>query len=243
MLFELTRMIISIIFLCMHIMFNAVLSESRFRLSSVHSKPEYDNKYEVENAIAVNKAEFVVECGINCVSNTRCLSFFYNNLTGMCILHSDPFTYTVMSFAAKGWKFYLSQERAGRCLVNFFYYRELDLCYKFEPPIEGSVIDKGLVCQETELMRIDSNERQDYIKLVTADIGGVYNHGICIQGNKTQGKWTYNDGSAMEYFNWEPNQPSGDSNIILMVRSQNNKWRNPSLTNTCTYMCEYRSQN
>ncbi|CAG2254069.1 unnamed protein product [Mytilus edulis] len=161
-------------------MLNAVLSESRFRLSSAHSKPEYDNKYEVENAIEIYQAKFVMECGIKCVSNTRCLSFFYNNLTGMCILHSDPFTYTVMSSAAKGWKFYLSQE---------------------------------------------------------PDIGEVYSLGICIQGKETDGKWMYNDGSTMEYFSWEPNEPSGDSNIIIMFRKNQHKWRNPSVTNTCTYMC------
>ncbi|XP_071172360.1 uncharacterized protein [Mytilus edulis] len=236
-------MIIFIIFLCMHTMLNAVLSESRFKLSSAHSKPEYDNKYEVENAIEIYQAKFVMECGIKCVSNTRCLSFFYNNLTGMCILHSDPFTYTVMSSATKGWKFYLSQERAGRCLVNLFYYRELDLCYKFETPILVSLVHEDFVCPGSELMRIDSNERQDYIKLVTADIGGVYSLGICIQGKETDGKWMYNDGSTMEYFSWEPNEPSGDSNIIIMFRKNQHKWRNPSVTNTCTYMCEYRSPN
>ncbi|VDI08006.1 Hypothetical predicted protein, partial [Mytilus galloprovincialis] len=167
-------------------MFIAVKSESRTRLISAHHKPAYDNLYEVEYAIGTYLVKFVRECGVKCLSNKRCISFFYNNLTGMCILHSNPFTYTVMSFSEKGWKFYLSQERAGRCLVNFFYYRELDLCYEFKPPIPRSVIDTGFVCPGTELMRIDSIERQEYIKLVTADIGKVYPDGICIQGKKTQ---------------------------------------------------------
>ncbi|XP_063442975.1 uncharacterized protein LOC134723285 [Mytilus trossulus] len=234
---------ISIIFLFMHTMFIAVKSESRFRLISAHRKPEYDNKYEVENAIGVYNVRFV-ECTVKCVSNTRCLSFFYNNLTRVCILHSDPFTYTVMSFSEKGWKFYLSQERYGRCLVDFFYYRELDLCYKLEPTIQISVVHEDFVCPGSELMRIDSNERQDYIKLVTADIGRVYSHGICIQGKKSQGKWTYNDGSTMEYFRWDQNQPSEYSNVIAMIRNQNYKWRNPTrVSDPCTYMCEYRSLN
>ncbi|CAC5364732.1 unnamed protein product [Mytilus coruscus] len=220
----------------------AVLSESGIRLISAHHKPEYDNNYEVENAIGAFQVAFVRECGIKCLSNKRCLSFFYNNLTGTCILHSDPFTYTVMSFSEKGWKFYLSQERANRCLVSFFYYRELDLCYNFGPPIQGSVVHEEFVCPGTELMRIDSNERQDYIKLVTADIGRVYPYRICIQGKQVQGNWTYNDGSTMEYFRWLPNQPSGSSNVISMSRMHNNSWVNLDNGKNCTYMCELRSQ-
>ncbi|XP_063417009.1 uncharacterized protein LOC134699327 [Mytilus trossulus] len=218
-------------------MFIAVISESRTRLISAHLKPEYDNLYEVENAIGTYLNKFVRECGVMCLSNKRCVSFFYNNLTGMCILHSNPFTYTVMSFSEKGWKFYLSQERAGRCLVNFFYYRELDLCYEFKPPIRGSVIDTGFVCPGTELMRIDSNERHEHIKLVTADIGKVYPDGICIQGKKTQGKWAYNDGSTMEYFRWLPNEPSEKSNVIRMVRIKNYGWEHTR--NWPTFSLEY----
>ncbi|CAC5390771.1 unnamed protein product [Mytilus coruscus] len=222
-------------------MFVAVLSESSIRLISAHHKPEYDNKYEEENAIGADHVRSVGLCGIKCVSNARCLSFFYNNLTGMCVLHSDPFTYTVLSSSATGWKFYLSQERCGRCLVNFFYYRELDLCYKLEPPIKASKVDEDSVCPGNEIMRIDSDERHDYIKLVTADIGRVYPAGICIQGKKTQGKWTYNDGSTMEYFRWLPNEPTGVSDVIRMVRFENYGWDVAYLGRNCTYMCEYRS--
>ncbi|CAC5420152.1 unnamed protein product [Mytilus coruscus] len=224
-------------------MFIAVLSESRIRLISAHHKPEYDNKYEKENAIGAYHVRCLRECAVKCLSNKRCLSFFYNNHKGMCILHSDPFTYTVMSLSEKGWKFYLSQERGGRCLVNFFYYRKLDLCYKLEPPIENSVVDEDFVCLGSELMRIDSNERQDYVKLVTADIGRLYPNGICIQGKKTQGKWTYKDGSTMEYFRWHSDEPSGLSNVIVLWRVQNYNWHTPRHGEMCTYMCEYRSQN
>ncbi|CAG2202715.1 unnamed protein product [Mytilus edulis] len=287
----------------MQTMFIAVISESRTRLISAHHKPEYDNLYEVENAIRTYLVKFVRECGVKCLSNKRCVSFFYNNLTGMCILHSNPFTYTVMPISEKGWKFYLSQEHIRSCnpltylkfalepldintkskalfeilkykLIQgtchykqfyaktenyncnsglshsvpvavwstFFYYRELDLCYEFKPPIPRSVIDTGFVCPGTELMRIDSIERQEYIKLVTADIGKVYPDGICIQGKKTQGKWTYNDGSTMEYFRWLPNEPSEKSNVIRMVRLKNYEWRVINLRGNCTYMCEYRLQ-
>ncbi|CAC5420153.1 unnamed protein product [Mytilus coruscus] len=221
----------------------AVLSELRIKLISAHHKPEYDNTYEEENAIEDYHVKCLRECVVKCLSNKRCLSFFYNNHEGMCIIHSDPFTYTVMSFSGEGWKFYLFQERAGRCLVNFFYYRELDLCYKLEPPIQVSVVHEDFVCPGSELMRIDSYERQDYIKLVTADIGRVYNNFICIQGKKTKGEWKYNDGSMMEYFRWHPDQPSGLSNVICMWRANNYIWINPHSREICTYMCEYRPQN
>lgn len=46
----------------------------------------------------------------------------------------------------------------------------------------------------------------------------MYNHGICIQGKNIQGQWKYNDGSAIECLRWQPGQPSGNSNFIIMVR-------------------------
>ncbi|VDI67187.1 Hypothetical predicted protein [Mytilus galloprovincialis] len=129
MLCVLTRIMISIIVICMHMMSVAVLSESRLRFISAHHKPEYDDKYEVENAIGAYLVRFVGGCGIKCVSNTRCLSYFYNHLTGMCILHSDSFTHTVMSSSAKGWKFYLSQERfISECSLGGGTCDKLDSC-------------------------------------------------------------------------------------------------------------------
>lgn len=59
----------------------------------------------------------------------------------------------------------------------------------------------------------------------------MYNHGICIQGKKIQGQWMYNNGSAIEFLRWQPGQPSGNSNFIIMVRRTNYQFRNPILSN------------
>lgn len=78
--------------------------------------------------------------------------------------------YTSLTFE-EFWVFVYANwdKKFGRCLVNFFYDRELDLCYKVGPPIQASDLYQDFVCPGTELMRIDSSERQDYIKLVTGD--------------------------------------------------------------------------
>ncbi|CAG2189751.1 unnamed protein product [Mytilus edulis] len=150
-------------------MFITVKGESS--LISAHRQPEYDNKYEVKNAIGVYHVRFV-ECNVKCLSDTRCLSFFLQQPE-----KSVYFTFRSL---------HLLRDVLLRKRVEIlpFTRTELDLCYKLEPPIKISTVDEDSICQGSEIMRIDSSARQDYIKLVTADIGGVYNQAICIQGKR-----------------------------------------------------------
>ncbi|VDI09641.1 Hypothetical predicted protein [Mytilus galloprovincialis] len=216
-----------------------VLSESGIELISAQHIPEYDNKYEETNAVETYHVKFVLECAVQCSSHKCCISFFHNRLTGSCILHSDPFVYTIMTLSEEGWSFYLTRERLGRCPIDFFYCRELDFCYQFGPTIQAFDVHNASACPGNDLLRIDSEEKKEYIKLVTADVGLVYNAGICIQGKNTGSGWVYNDGSQMEYFDWARYEPSGLSNVIMVNRYVNYQWAVPRHDSVCSYICEH----
>ncbi|CAG2253491.1 unnamed protein product [Mytilus edulis] len=198
---------------------------------------ELDDTFETGNAEESLFTKSVTKCGTKCSMNRRCVSFFFNTLTHMCILHSDPFTYTVRTKSAPGWRFYITQERTGRCPVGFIFYKQLDLCYKFRPTVQALDIS----CPFGELLRIDSEVKQNYIMKVTDDIGLVYDNSICIQGINTGDGWTYSDGTPMTYFRWGTGQPKKSSaKRLRMIRNSNYNWSITSDTKTCSYLCEYR---
>ncbi|VDI09642.1 Hypothetical predicted protein [Mytilus galloprovincialis] len=138
-----------------------VLSESGIELISAQHIPEYDNKYEETNAVETYHVKFVLECAVQCSSHKCCISFFHNRLTGSCILHSDPFVYTIMTLSEEGWSFYLTRERLGRCPIDFFYCRELDICYQFGPTIQAIDVHNASACPGNDLLRIDSEEKKE----------------------------------------------------------------------------------
>ncbi|CAC5420529.1 DNAJC27 [Mytilus coruscus] len=129
-------------------------------------------------------------------------------------------------------------ERSGRCLLDFFNYRELDMCLQFGPRIDTSDRNNVSFCLGNDLIRIDSQEKEKYIKEITADIGYVYNVPICIQCQNTGSGWKYNDGSEMVYFNWPSGEPNGNTPFLFMVRQFNYQWFVSQ--SSCSYICEHR---
>ncbi|CAC5367951.1 unnamed protein product [Mytilus coruscus] len=134
---------------------------------------------------------------------------------------------------------------SGRCKADFFYYRYLDLCFKFGPAINSTDANVAAVCSEPdeELVRVVSEERQSYIVTITADIYLVYNNAICIQGTSMinpSHQWTFNDGTIMPYSKWGINQPKANGTFIRMFRVYNYKWYSIVDGNMCSYICEYK---
>ncbi|VDI63119.1 Hypothetical predicted protein [Mytilus galloprovincialis] len=135
-------------------------------------------------------------------------------------------------------------EAHGRCKADFFYYRHLDLCFKFGPTITASDSNVAMVCNAPgeELVRIDSEDRQTYIEHITADIGLVYDHSICIQGTSMKNPsntWTFNDGELMTYSKWGTGQPDANRTFIRLIRIQNYAWVTTATDGKCSYICEY----
>lgn len=77
---------------------------------SAQSRHDLSNKYEDENAAVIIFATSVIECTLVCASNTQCVSLFYNTITKSCIIHPDPFFYTILTKTAPGWKIYATQD-------------------------------------------------------------------------------------------------------------------------------------
>ncbi|CAG2227104.1 unnamed protein product [Mytilus edulis] len=163
---------------------------------SAHHKPEADGKFGNQINDETMFSISIAECDMRCSLNPRCVSFFYNSLTKLCILHSNPFTYTVLPNSGIGWRLYVTRDRTGRCPDNFFFYRQLDFCcYQFRPSIKAAYI----TCPLGKLQRIDTEEKQNYTRKITADIELVYNAAICIQGTNTGSGWKFLVGTLMTY--------------------------------------------
>ncbi|CAG2227103.1 unnamed protein product [Mytilus edulis] len=202
---------------------------------SAHHKPDADGKFEDQNNDEIIVSISIAECDMRCSLNPRCVSFFYNSLTKLCIVHSNPFTYTVITKSGTGWRFYVTRDRTGRCPDNFFLYRQLDFCYQFMPSLMAAYIS----CPLGTLQRIDTEEKQNYTMKITANIELVYDDAICMQGKNTGEGWKFLDGTPMTYFNWNWNQPKFDSNQLRMIRNKNYVWFATADTKYCSYLCEY----
>lgn len=219
------------------------------KFSAIH-KQQYDGKYEYTNAVGIRFANSLSLCLSTCISNKMCLSFFFNEIKNQCILHSDPFTYTNISGSGLGWKLYHTYEGlSGRCQnhVDFYYYRELDLCYHLGGAVPTNYVSIDAMCKGLggKLIRLDSQAKVDYTKAILANIGIVYPHSIYIQGTNTidpAKQWTYDDGTRMTFFNWHFGEPIR-TGYINIVRAWNFTWVTVDVQPAAyyvTYMCEKR---
>ncbi|CAG2200504.1 unnamed protein product [Mytilus edulis] len=124
-----------------------------------------------------------------------------------CVLHSKTFKYSVPEQVQDGWKFYLLVVQGSRCpsdINGFMHYRHLDLCYNFNP--EHFIDYPGhiqLTCSSYggELLRIDSPERQTYIKHI---LEGRTTIRVAIQGHSYNPSfaWTLDDGAPLPFTPW-----------------------------------------
>ncbi|CAG2255896.1 unnamed protein product [Mytilus edulis] len=204
---------------------------------TAHIRHDFNEMYEDVNAAETLLSTSVGECAMMCLFNARCVSFFFNAVTWVCILHPDPFLFTSPSKTAPGWKIYITRDRSGRCPGDFYYYRQLDLCYQFGSEVKA----REITCSSGDLIRIDSEEKQNYINLVTAAKKNLNSVATCIQGKNTGNGWVYNDGTHMTYFNWAPNAPKSNStNQLRMIHHLDNKWNSNGDDRNCSYICEHR---
>ena len=103
------NMLFQIFFLYLYFLNILVFCFSNVQISA-HHKSIFDDTYEDKNSIEILTVNAVFECSIICSLNKRCVSFFFNTLTKTCILHRDPFIYTVITKSAAGWKFYITRD-------------------------------------------------------------------------------------------------------------------------------------
>ncbi|VDH96351.1 Hypothetical predicted protein [Mytilus galloprovincialis] len=206
----------------------------------------FDNKYHLSNAVHHSTIPSLWHCAMLCLQFMRCLSYFYNTQSQECILHATSFRYTVPSFFGVEWKFYLTEERSGRCTRNdgFVYYRDLDFCYKIYDPLPLNFMVYKSICDQAnaELVKVDTKEKQKYIELISANLPIPR---LCVQGTDTidpQQQWTFDDGTLMTYFNWNQqyDQPSGGQGFLGISTALNFTWFDTNSTNliNCVFICQ-----
>ncbi|CAC5405867.1 MRC [Mytilus coruscus] len=92
------------------ILFRFIESYTTIRQLSGIYQNSFDEKYEDVNAVSINSEISLLDCFERCSNEQECLTIFYNRITKICILHSDPFTYTAMSKTGVGWRSYLTKD-------------------------------------------------------------------------------------------------------------------------------------
>ncbi|CAC5385505.1 unnamed protein product [Mytilus coruscus] len=204
-----------------------------------------EGKYEVTGSLETIRTRSVIECHSKCASIDDCFSFFYNSKIQQCILHRDSFIYSTPSENGIGWKCYSIKEGSSRCPSDngFMYNGILDLCFNLNTPmtINYPVIKQFCGNMNAELVRIDSEEKQQFVELITEN---RTTERICIQGtdNYTSPIWTFDDGTLMTYFNWDSarSQPNGGQGNIEMYTAY--KWHDIEdvSTSPCIPICERR---
>ncbi|CAC5381779.1 MRC [Mytilus coruscus] len=174
------------------------------------------------------------------------MTFFYNDKTGECVLHSKTFKYSQPELNSGNWNMYLFEVAGSRCLSNvpkFLYYRNLDLCYNFNAEhyidYTGHIIP---TCSSygAELLRIDSQDRQTYVEYI---LEGRPTLRVAIQGRSVSPwfVWTLFDGSPLSYTNWRlPGPKTGDYYIQIFKDDQWTEQVNFNVDKNAIFLCEIR---
>ncbi|XP_052067184.1 galactose-specific lectin nattectin-like [Mytilus californianus] len=94
-----------------------------------------------------------------------------------------------------------------------------------------------------ELLRIDSQSKQDRMVRILKTVFYV-TVDVTVQGTKenSTGNWLFDDGTLMNYFKWNANQPSnGPPELYLYLNANDNwKWNDIGLEKK-TFLCEIRA--
>ncbi|CAG2247503.1 unnamed protein product [Mytilus edulis] len=91
------------------ILFGFIESYTTFRQLSGIYQNSFDDKYQDVNAVSIQTVASLLDCVARCGKEQRCLRIFHNRITQICILHSDPFTYTATK-TGEGWRSYLTND-------------------------------------------------------------------------------------------------------------------------------------
>ncbi|CAC5407120.1 unnamed protein product [Mytilus coruscus] len=161
-------------------------------------------------------------------SLVRCTNIWL--LTANCSLDIQESSANLVS--STGWKYYKKFEESpitspspspeDKCTATsgFIYNAGENMCYFIGSPlaVDFDVIDTVCSNMDSELIRIDSQEKQAFVQqLLAADAGDR----VCIQGNRDNdsGSYKFDDGTDMTYFNWntpfgQPDDPSWDYTVM-----------------------------
>lgn len=95
-----------IILVCFAIRF----SEEYLQLHAVND-PNYNGQYYVTDAVKQTIIISLLDCAMQCLGSTRCVSYFHNARSNECILHAISFRIALSSYSDTGWKYFLTEDR------------------------------------------------------------------------------------------------------------------------------------
>ncbi|XP_071082037.1 uncharacterized protein [Haliotis cracherodii] len=179
------------------------------------------------NYMAVMKVDSVLDCTHECMREATCEAITFTTILLMCYLYqgcieAEPSATanlelliynfkrgpgcngTIISLPGPGYRV---------CPIGrgFTYEPTLNVCYKRFYSIQDA--DKDVCAQEggSDLLKIDTEEKQDFFKLLVPAGDFTYIRGDRIPST---GQWAYwDEGTArpMPFIDWSPGQPNGET--------------------------------
>ncbi|CAG2241324.1 unnamed protein product [Mytilus edulis] len=206
-------------------------------------------RFDSKNALLDIHTKSLALCSSACLLNDRCASFFFNANRTKCLLHAFLYLNLTAPETGPGWRHYVIEDRIRRCPPwdDFIYHEPLHLCYNINGPIRTDFDVLKLKCRSfgAELIRVDSEEKQQYIVVATSNLSTGH---VCMQGTDNidaNGAWTFDDGTVMPFLNWKQlnrNQPlSGKGNLGMDINN-GAYWvaLYKQVNNSCIFVCERR---
>ncbi|CAC5397815.1 unnamed protein product [Mytilus coruscus] len=204
----------------------------------------HEGKIQYSGAVGNTLEKSRLFCYIQCMTNLKCLTFFYNGISQKCVLHSKTFHFQGPDQNEQGWIVYFLEDARSRCHYDsngFLLYRELNLCYNFNTA--GQIDYSGFIKPTCSLyggalVKINTQEKQTYISYA---LEGRTIIRVAIQGHSsnTDDVWTYDDGTPLAYTNWRPLEPQpGEWYLQLFTNDEWTDQNNFRPEYSCIYICE-----
>ncbi|CAG2253264.1 unnamed protein product [Mytilus edulis] len=190
----------------------------------------------------------ILECVIHCNHVIECMSISYSTASNECLGIGEGYkkANNKKGYPSIGWTYHLVLDSGCPRKRGYVYSEMIKSCFRIHSPklaLQYTDFDTECVKDGAELMRIDSEEKQNLIAtyLDQFPVSGW----IMFQGSRklTDNRWKYNDGSIITYFNWYQSQDytTGDLNntvVIGMRTIDSYKWHDLPVTTKGAFLCE-----
>ncbi|XP_041356434.1 C-type Lectin CRL-like [Gigantopelta aegis] len=179
-----------------------------------------------------------VGCATLCVYKTSCSSFFFNGHTGSCHLHTRWINNLVLDPAGNV-NYYVVYPDACQ-FEGYQFIRRSGMCIKIASDKKTWTQAKA-ACESdgARLVKIDTADKMWDISdiLVAEHPGNPFFIGASDPSKNNSWQWT--DGTAVEQYWWNPNEPSDyPTEDCLKINQNYPRWNDDICGNHRDYICE-----
>ncbi|CAC5375475.1 MRC [Mytilus coruscus] len=230
--------------------------------SGSHIRGYADSNYDYSTLQTWKLSEISDVCRFRCLQLClqvgECLGFFLQQESKMCHLSSFDYISTATAIysppavvlSSTQWIYYhvVKDCMESKCPSEFGYtlIPEICFCIKWYEDIVFHSLSKEFCRHDgAQLVRIDSLIKQLYINDYLSQVEPNPVSAKFIQGELVNGKWLYDDGTEMSYFNWLPGKPAVDDTyyILNIVSRSDYMWKNIRDIFERSFICEIDLQN